>query len=471
MREKVFFGTTLFICLAIAGGFLIMGNISNRQYNDMILENIEQISELVTDNLEQTINNLLTEEIQLAQSISNNVFLASWLEQNDDLSTREQLVSYLEQCQQQLDNERIKIISLKDGVSVQQNGEIQKEEIEQTEWYQQLVLERKKQYMYVSSVNSQIEDTELLFYYPICNNDEVIAVLELRTNLDYFEDVILYYQKKYDTQVYFLGSDGQEKFKLNQEETGIKNIFREHDLKDAGMSDYTYWEKERNRFYANNDIFYRVVYVEGFDCYIVISKSGLILQQEYQHIVFSEVMYMILCIIIVLGVSITLLTSYHRKIIRIENIDYLTKLYNRKYFQDLYKKQLKHYKECYLILLDIDEFKSINDTYGHSVGDEALRFVSGVMRDVVGRKGILCRWGGDEFIGIIYGTSDETMTVMNHIVTKVYATEFYMECKVSISLGGTKIQKEKELKEIIEKADKALYSVKENGRNGIQIIE
>ncbi|WP_099469250.1 hypothetical protein [Konateibacter massiliensis] len=103
MRERVFWGTTLFICLATIRGFLIIGTISNRQYNDMILENIEQISELVTDSLEQAINGLLMEEIQLAQNISNNVDLASWLEENDDLSARAQLVSYLEQSQQQLD--------------------------------------------------------------------------------------------------------------------------------------------------------------------------------------------------------------------------------------------------------------------------------------------------------------------------------------------------------------------------------
>lgn len=146
--------------------------------------------------------------------------------------------------------------------------------------------------------------------------------------------------------------------------------------------------------------------------------------------------------------------------------DGLTHLFRRDHFVDLMKKAIlkdgvsnKHF-----FLMDIDGFKQINDIHGHRVGDEALKYFSEILKKHFNDKSILCRFGGDEFSGLIYNsTAEEVRNEMQSLFKKLDENPFkYKNIKINLkaSVGITKIEEPYIFNKIYEKADKNLYKSK-----------
>ncbi|MCR5233318.1 MAG: GGDEF domain-containing protein [Lachnospiraceae bacterium] len=127
-----------------------------------------------------------------------------------------------------------------------------------------------------------------------------------------------------------------------------------------------------------------------------------------------------------------------------------------------------------LFLLDIDRFKIINDTYGHAAGDKALKLLSEQLLATAGDTGCICRWGGDEFSGILTGTADEVKKKLDEMRLRISKIRIDEKFSMTISAGVIDIRSlegEKEIDQIIMIADKALYKAKEKGRNCICIAK
>lgn len=176
--------------------------------------------------------------------------------------------------------------------------------------------------------------------------------------------------------------------------------------------------------------------------------------------------------------SVEKLKSTQAELIILATTDPLTNLYNRRYFGRAADKLLKQNKEgkqdLSIAMIDIDKFKSINDTYGHPLGDKAIKHVANIIRANTRDQDILARYGGEEFIILM------PLTNLNeaHILTERIRTEieqssikFNRKTKVSftVSAGVAQINIDNpDLSETIDHADKALYKSKENGRNQSQ---
>ena len=126
-----------------------------------------------------------------------------------------------------------------------------------------------------------------------------------------------------------------------------------------------------------------------------------------------------------------------------------------------------------LILVDVDYFKSINDTYGHAIGDKVLRKVAEILQKSFRSVDIICRIGGDEFV-VVMTRANSTMRqlVLNKIAR---ANELLQHPKdglppVSLSVGVAFSDRENPKGDIFTDADEALYRVKEAGRNGCAIF-
>lgn len=153
--------------------------------------------------------------------------------------------------------------------------------------------------------------------------------------------------------------------------------------------------------------------------------------------------------------------------------DFLTGLYNRETFEKEFEKFInKDYdpnKISAIFLLDLDNFKKINDTFGHGIGDVVLKETSNILKASLRECDSLGRLGGDEFIILIQNvnTLKEIYKIakrLNNALTKIY-TKDNQSITLSASIGIAEIRREKSLKETFEKADKALYKVKFGGKN------
>jgi len=158
------------------------------------------------------------------------------------------------------------------------------------------------------------------------------------------------------------------------------------------------------------------------------------------------------------------------------NTDALTGIHNRRYLMWMADQQLQNCTnnntDFSLIMLDIDFFKSINDGYGHSVGDEVLKILTARVRHVLKEDTLFARYGGEEFVVTLSGVNcTNTIKTAWRIQKNIEATAFRvgeLEIKVTASFGtASKTVDCTTLLEILSRADKALYKAKENGRNTV----
>lgn len=152
--------------------------------------------------------------------------------------------------------------------------------------------------------------------------------------------------------------------------------------------------------------------------------------------------------------------------------DPLTGLFNRRFcnirLNEMFD-QAQDGREFVVVLGDIDFFKKFNDNYGHSVGDEVLKGIAAILRDNVGKKGIVSRWGGEEFLIAFGGLAySECTAVMNAIMDDIHAYRCHCdggEIPVTMTFGIERFSDEMTVDALINSADKNLYFGKENGRD------
>ena len=155
--------------------------------------------------------------------------------------------------------------------------------------------------------------------------------------------------------------------------------------------------------------------------------------------------------------------------------DELTTLYNRRYIikqLELRIEEAFRY-ECPLsiIMIDIDNFKSINDTYGHNIGDEVLIEVSNTMKNNIRKHDLLGRYGGEEFLIILPKTDlNSTYTTAQKMISAVNSSHFKQlsETLITISCGIAEYKPNMRYKELIKVADNCLYKAKQNGKNRVE---
>ncbi|MAZ76157.1 MAG: PleD family two-component system response regulator [Micavibrio sp.] len=158
-------------------------------------------------------------------------------------------------------------------------------------------------------------------------------------------------------------------------------------------------------------------------------------------------------------------------------IDPLTSLYNRRYFEVHLQKMLqqakRNNKQMCLLIMDIDHFKAVNDTYGHGVGDEILKEFGVRVQDKLRSFDLVARFGGEEFVAILPDVSEEVAHIVAERLRASIADEPFKcaapegQVDVSVSIGGTLVQPDSTatVEELLKRADDSLYKAKEQGRN------
>lgn len=155
--------------------------------------------------------------------------------------------------------------------------------------------------------------------------------------------------------------------------------------------------------------------------------------------------------------------------------DYLTKIYNRTYFDEqleLACKKYRRYGDSFsIILLDIDHFKDINDTFGHAQGDKILVSLAKLLQTSLRNVDILSRWGGEEFIILLHHTTIEQATeIAEKLRRQIERSSFSIPSKVTCSFGVTQVFLEDTIASCFMRVDKALYEAKNSGRNKVSTV-
>lgn len=166
------------------------------------------------------------------------------------------------------------------------------------------------------------------------------------------------------------------------------------------------------------------------------------------------------------------LRKYNRKLLALSETDKLTGLYNRCKLDEILIDQEQHFLRygtpCGIVMLDIDHFKKINDTFGHPVGDMVLIELATLMETNVRATDIVGRWGGEEFLIIAPSSGGhETTQMAEKLLAKLREHHFAEIGTITASCGVSSFSSGQDIKNTIRLADDALYRAKEGGRNRV----
>ena len=165
-------------------------------------------------------------------------------------------------------------------------------------------------------------------------------------------------------------------------------------------------------------------------------------------------------------------TKAEESLRRQASTDPLTSLYNRRYITDILQDETRRAKRqdnpFSVVMMDIDHFKSINDTHGHDVGDRVLQAVSKTISAQLREVDVLARWGGEEFLILLRGTDLEgAHQAAEKCRTALAAESIKEQVQVTASFGVAQAQNDESVRELVHRADTALYAAKSAGRNRV----
>lgn len=167
-----------------------------------------------------------------------------------------------------------------------------------------------------------------------------------------------------------------------------------------------------------------------------------------------------------------------KELSNLANTDHLTKLLNRRAMDELMTKKAAEYahrdKTAYVFMLDIDNFKQVNDSYGHNVGDRALIALAEIIGSHMG-KGLVARWGGEEFLCVSEQETPEAATALAWNILYEFESAKITVGKTTsfsctISCGVTELADGESYMNAVTRADKALYQAKYDGKNCVRYI-
>lgn len=330
-----------------------------------------------------------------------------------------------------------------------------------------------------SSVDQQ---TRVILSVPIYKNNQVIGVVGGSYNVTKLGNML--FDDLFDGQgkSFIVDQDGNlitrdKKYEKKHNIKTIDNLFDICDEKEV-KTDFNQQESDLIQIQTKKNKSLYLAYSplkinDWMICYIV---PVHVAQESYTFITHYETLLATFLGLIVLSLMIYLAHSNSREnkyLIHLSEIDPLTSVFNKETTQKLIDQKLKNHEHFCFLILDVDDFKSVNDNYGHAVGDKVLKNLSDLFKNHFRQTDIVGRIGGDEFIILI---EDEHIAEsrIQSLLKKVneLKIEELQDFKLSISVGmafapsnGTTFM------ELYRHADHALYQTKRTGKNNYKIYK
>ncbi|MBF6038606.1 MULTISPECIES: sensor domain-containing diguanylate cyclase [Pseudomonas] len=308
-------------------------------------------------------------------------------------------------------------------------------------------------------------------------DDRFIGAAGVGLTVDAVIKLIDKYQQRYQRSVYFVdnfgrlvltGAEGgpqgakigQSLAELDSMKTLVSQLPKPH----SGSYEYSV---------QGQGHFLNVRFIPELNWYLFVDKREDGALSEIRQSLYLNLLICLLVTLIVLALLNRVIKRYQNKIQAQATLDSLTELPNRRGF-DLLAAQAMHEaqrepKPLTALLLDLDHFKALNDTYGHLAGDQVLIGFARDLQSCLRHADIVCRWGGEEFIVLLKDTDGETglkvaEKIRQHVETQRYAYND-RALQLTVSIGLTTLQPDDTLHTLLSRADHAMYRAKQSGRN------
>jgi len=484
MKQSLTTRTNLFISFIIIAGFSAVSLVNYLTYSDVIKDDIENISKLSSTNIYASINNELTKPIFVSLTMANDSFLKGWLvqeslEPNDELHM-DKLQEYLLGIKEKYGYSSVFLISeaTKKYYYYQGLHKVISPQDRHDQWYYTFI---EESVAYALDVDQDEAANNELTVFVNCRvvdaAGDLLGVVGVGLKMNEIQSLFHAFESEYDLNAFLVSSEGVVQAHTDSRKIETVNIFENASLENLkeeilanidSMQSFPYSQKDWDGYIITR-------YIEELNWYLIIEKDVSVLNTALKAQLFNDIVIAVLVLILLLFLSTRLINRYKAKVNQIARTDELTQLPNRRAFDqsidEALKYAIKNNKPVCVFIFDIDEFKKVNDHFGHMRGDKVIAQIAQISKLRLGDSILFARWGGDEFAGILYEELDVAECMLSSLVDEIGNLMNAFDLPVTISIGLTKFNTCDTSDTIIIRADNALYKAKETGRNKVFIIE
>ena len=375
---------------------------------------------------------------------------------------------------------------------IDSNNKVTNLDGEDAEWYHRLKTIDKAEFTDFGDA----ENPHLFFDVKMFNKQQEFAgFVGLAVDLDHFSTKFKEFKNDFGFEVYFIDENDHitlsssqlmkttshhrresltninelewyqnyQRAKQNSRKNGIKENI------ESNSDDYIF-------NFSNDDLIISQIPLKELNWRVFIVAPPVTKQSAYWQLFIQNLIIFLLVSFALYYIFTLCISNFRTDLVKDSETDYLTQLSNRTFIHWKYSQLSSEYEHVSVVIADIDNFKIINDTYGHLFGDDVLKVIAKELSKNLRNIDLIGRWGGEEFIFILPDTdAQQAQEIVDRIrlnIAKIPFTPSSTSKKfnVTVSFGVSDSDLANvELEEILIRADQALYSAKENGRNQVVV--
>lgn len=433
---------------------------------------------LSLDNIYTEIQKHIIEPYLVSSMMANDTFVQDWLINEEENHSK--IEQYLNAIRNQYGMFTSFLVSEKTQNYYTHEGLIEKmnESNKPNKWYYDFKKIQERHEINLD-FNKHLSNSMMMFLnYKIIGKDySFLGATGVGIKIYYINDMLKNFRQKHHFKVFFINKDGKiilAERKIVKEDN-LDNIEHLRNYKDTLISkDPQSIEFEHNgkRYLLSSK------YIPELNLYLLVEAKVDDFIKDVKNIFYLNLFISIFISIIITISLIFLIRNYNKKLEHLAGNDLLTNMNNRRVFEDKFQYQLllhqRNNQALSFVFIDIDNFKMINDKYGHGIGDKVLIRVSTILKENIRKTDLISRWGGEEFVIAYIDSSLEDAKVITKKIKDLIESDYNLrnltKNSVTASFGLTQLRKEDNMDTIVRRADKEMYKAKASGKNKIECI-
>lgn len=304
----------------------------------------------------------------------------------------------------------------------------------------------------------------------------MIGVTGVGVRLLNIEQMLNSFKTRYKYDVYFVDQKGELTLfsKALNKRGNIANIEGlrqiEESIFEGKQTQFEYKDKD-------GEYLLNTKYIEKLKLHLFVEINKKEYLDELKKTFYGNLLASILVTVLVTFIILYTINIYQKQLVQLASEDALTGLANRRKFNEHFEKLYKLYKKginrLTLFLIDIDDFKEVNDTFGHLIGDEALIRVADILRVELRASDMIARWGGEEFALLLVDVSPEkAMEIAQKLCQAIKEDKVLtqlLQKPLTVSIGLGELSSLESQDGLVYKVDNALYEAKKAGKDQVVV--
>jgi diguanylate cyclase (GGDEF)-like protein len=436
---------------------------------------------LAGDSVYSEVQRQLLRPIFISAQMAENTFLRDWVLSGEN--NPQSVIRYLANIKKQFNANTSFFISERSKKYYYAGGILKTlaKTDPRDDWYFRFTAQKARYEL--SSDTDQANRNQLTIFinYRLLDaSGRLLGVTGVGVTFDSLNKLISRIEDRFSQRVYFVSNQGNLML-ADKQHFGVKDI-RQISIKDLEglgtvaaqiLSNKNAKQTSFTRQGATVQLNSR--YISELGWYLLIEQDESSATAPFLRLLLLNLLFGIIATALVLGLTVLAINQYQRRLEFFATTDALTGANNRSIGEALLeqaeKESKREQKALSLIIFDIDDFKKINDTYGHSAGDTVLREVVSLSKTVLRNSDTMIRWGGEEFLMLLKNCPLENAVKLASELNQIIAAHpFVIETKnirVTVSVGVAQLEAQENLTQLIKRTDDAQYHAKKNGKNRV----